>query len=97
MACGSAAADRLHDLDAVAALERMHCMLAARDQLFVDLDRVAHLVQFERREQITQGDIVGKLAGFGVGRTMSILTWRDGVATSVDLDGKKLEGDDETP
>lgn len=36
---------------------------------------------------------VGKLAGFGLGRTMSILTWRDGVATSVDLDGKKLKAE----
>lgn len=36
---------------------------------------------------------VGKLAGFGLGRTMNILTWRERIATSVDLDGKKLKAE----
>ncbi len=36
---------------------------------------------------------VGKLAGFGLGRTMTVLTWRDGVATSIDLDGKALKAE----
>ena len=36
---------------------------------------------------------VGKLAGFGLGRTMSVLTWRDGLATEIELDGKALKAE----
>lgn len=36
---------------------------------------------------------VGKLAGFGFGRTMSVSTWRDGLATTFDLDGGSLKAE----
>lgn len=37
---------------------------------------------------------VGKLAGFGLGRKMQVLTWRDGSATSIELDGQTLKADE---
>lgn len=36
---------------------------------------------------------VGKLAGFGLGRVMSVATWKDGVSTQFTLDGKNLKAD----
>lgn len=36
---------------------------------------------------------VGKLAGFGLGRVMTVLTWRDGAATEFALDGKELKAE----
>ena len=37
---------------------------------------------------------VGKLAGFGLGRRMRVVTWRDGVSTSIELDGQALKADE---
>lgn len=36
---------------------------------------------------------VGKLAGFGLGRTMNVLTWTGGRSTSIELDGQALKAD----
>lgn len=36
---------------------------------------------------------VGKLAGFGLGKVMTVLTWRDGIATEFALDGAKLKAE----
>lgn len=36
---------------------------------------------------------VGKLAGFGLGRRMEVLTWKDGKSTKIELDGKALKAD----
>lgn len=36
---------------------------------------------------------VGKLAGFGLARRMSLTTWRDGTATTFELDGAALKAD----
>ncbi|KIC59976.1 ATP-binding protein [Microbacterium hominis] len=36
---------------------------------------------------------VGKLAGFGLGRKMNVLTWQENTATSIELDGQKLKAE----
>jgi len=63
------------------------------DYLVIGRNRRAAGQQSPTGRKIMGRKGVGKLAGFGLARRMRLTTWRDGIATSFELDGAALKAD----